>query len=94
MITREQAEQAFREYAERSSILLAYEIRTIQVKQINANAIGSSPLPIPDNDLEGIDLEEVAWLCTYERRYKSQQAWWIKANCYIVEAKPGPYVIE
>jgi len=87
MITREQAEQAFREYVGRSNLTLAYEIRNLQFEPIDANEIGSY------DDVGIIDLEKAGWRCIFEKRYKRGTVW-SKANCYIVEAKPGPYVIE
>jgi len=93
MITREQAEQAFREFSE--SMKLTYEIRDFRLEQmIDTSDIGSSDeLPMLEDDLV-VDLAEEAWLCRYERRYNRLGYVWHKATCYIVEAKPGPFVIE
>lgn len=93
MITREQAEQAFREFSE--SFTITYEMRNPQFEAVNANDIGSRGLPVADYD-RTTDLEEGAWLCTYERKYKAHEGeWnWYRTTCYIVEPKPGPFVIE
>ncbi len=92
MITREQAEQAFNKYSE--SLTLTYEIRNPRFEAVDAKDIGSDALPLEDEI--SITLEETAWLCMYERKYKSTWGvWqWNTVTCYIVEAKPGPYVIE
>ncbi len=92
MITREQAEQAFSKY--REDLTLTYEMRDPQFAVVDTNDIEYRNL---EYEVSG-ELEEAGWRCTYERRYKDPAGggtWpWHKAKCYIVEAKPGPYVIE
>ena len=99
MITREQAEQAVRERW--NNIPIPPEIRNLVLEPINTDDIGSGGLPMVNDDL-GVDLEEAGWLCTFEARYKEtllgewtgRYGEWHKDTSYVVEAKPGPYVLD
>ena len=88
MITQEQAEQAVRE---RWRYVPVPELRNLVLEPINTGDIGSS---LKDDDFGPFELEQAGWKCTFEARYPGPYGEWYKDTSYIVEAKPGPYVIE
>ncbi len=101
MITREQAEQAVRERW--GNLLVPPELRNLVLEPINTDDIGSSPaMPMIDDDPGPFELEKVGWLCAFEARYKEtllgewtgRYGEWRKDTSYVVEAKPGPYVLD
>lgn len=96
MITREQAEKAFHERCNHPQALLRLEIRNLEMIEIDAQQIDS------EDNLGVFDIEDRAWKCTveYRRKQLSRGEWmgtydeWRKDTCYIVEPKPGAYVID
>jgi len=103
VITREQAEQAFYARINHPNMASRAEIRNLQLEPINTNDIGSSSaMPMVNDDLSVFDLEEAGWKCTFEARHKRMPfgEWtndyteWREDIYYVVEPKPGPYVID
>ena len=98
-ITREQAEQAFRERYKFSNPESNIEIRSLAMEEIDAEHVS-----LIDNDdpLGPFEITNRAWRCTFEIRYRELNlgVWtgrwkeWLKKECYIVEPMPGPYVID
>lgn len=99
MITREQAEQIFHEYISKEN---PDQIRNVEIEEI-----ASSQVDLCEDDggydAQGaFELEERAWKCTFEYKWSyfdhfhggQRLEGWQKRTRYIVEAKPGPYLIE
>lgn len=98
MITKEQAEQTF--YAQ-------YPQRNREIRNVELRAITTEEMRLGEGDggydAQGaFDLEDQVWECTCEYRDKELNlgewtgGWdaWRTDTCYIVEAKPGPYLID
>lgn len=96
MITREQAEAVVIRERSGANEFFAREVRIISLKPTK---LSESP---PANDcveLGDIEPEDNAWSCNFEYRDKnpgSGKGWgpWYSGHCYVVEAKPGPYVVS
>jgi hypothetical protein len=97
MITREQAEKSFHERYDQPNSILKPEIRNLSMEEIDTEYLYSQ-----EESLGQFDIEDRGWLCTFETRYRELHLgeWtgrysdWRKMKCYIVEPKPGPYVID
>jgi hypothetical protein len=101
MITREQAEAAFHKRYDQADVLWKPEVRNLQMEEVNIRTIdyvGNDE----DWDTGPIELEDNAWKCTFEIRYQhlilgkwtGDYYGWRHEICYIVEPKPGAYVID
>jgi len=93
MITREQAEQAFYQHFSQANMP---EVRNPVVEQVDIDSVDLYPFFLECGNL--FALESLAWKCTYEARthFSDIQHWypWQENICYIVEPKPGIYVLE
>lgn len=92
MITKEQAEQAFH---------ARYDHPGIEIRNLLMDEVEEIDLYDVEDYLGQFDIETHAWRCIFERRHKrmSMGKWtgyyteWQPDRCFIVEPKPGPYVI-
>lgn len=90
MITREQAENAVQR--ERSG-----EDREIRIISLEPCQMSQERPVHGAAELGGVDMEEQGWSCHFEWRDKQPDgSWgqWYGGYCYVVAAKPGPYVIK
>lgn len=87
MITKEQAEQAFHKRYDHPNATVKPEIRNLEMEEMDSQQID---MDVSD-DLGQFDIEDRCWRCTFEIRYREE---WRKDTCYVVEPKPGPYVID
>ena len=92
MLTREQATAAY--HKERLDTDY-YQSRIVQVEQVNwvEEAERDNPRAWME---ETVDWEEQAWSIGYQFRWKTGDEWseWSSSGCYVVEPKPGPYVVK